>query len=162
MVNSVRITPNGLTSLVSEEQECRDKGDRIYDCRALQVPEFWEHDKKFRLTMSFPDLSEDKDKFNPIATAVLSRLRSPSGWSTDLICGTAFLYNDTEDDIVDFNLEEFNYIWGKMNADDRARKWKRTENLVDSGCQPTQAPATTTAKAKAKSKSKGRATKARA
>ncbi len=110
MVKSVKITPDGKVVEVSEEEEDELKSSRNWDGRSLLVPEHWKRDRKFRLTLTFPDMYEDIDLFNPLATRLLYDLRHPTVKSKDVICGTAFLSNETFQQLIDFTKEDFEYI----------------------------------------------------
>ena len=110
MVNSVKISPNCKVVEVSEEEEDELKSSRNWDGRSLLVPEHWKNDRKFHLTLTFPDMYEDTDTFNPLATRLLYELRHPTVQSNDVICGTAFLSNETLHKLIDFTKEDFEYI----------------------------------------------------
>ena len=77
MTKSVKITPDGKILEVTEEEDNMSKRERVWDGRSLLVPEHWSSDRKFRLTLTFPDLYEDSDAFNPLATMLLYNLRHP-------------------------------------------------------------------------------------
>ena len=110
MVKSVKIIPDCKVVEVSEEEEDELKSSRCWDGRGLLVPEHWKRDRKFRLTLTFPDMYEDTDLFNPLATSLFYHLRHPTGKSKDVICGTAFLSNETLQQLIDFTKEGFEYI----------------------------------------------------
>ena len=110
MVTSIKITPDGKVVEVSEEEEDELKSSRNWDGRSLLVPQHWNRDRKFRFTISFPDMYEDTDVFNPLATRLLYDLRHPTVKTKDVICGTAFLSNETLQKLIDFTTEDFKYI----------------------------------------------------
>ena len=110
MVKSIKITPDGKVVEVSEEEEDELKSSRVWDGRSLLIPQHWNRDRKFRLTLSFPDMYEDTDVFNPLATRLLYDLRPPTVKTKDVICGTAFLSNETVQKLIDFTKEDFRYI----------------------------------------------------
>ena len=110
MVKSIKITPDGKVVEVSEEEEDELKSSRVWDGRSLLVPQHWNRDRKFRLTLSFPDMYEDTDVFNPLATRLLYDLRHPTVKTKDVICGTAFLSNETLQKLIDFTTEDFKYM----------------------------------------------------
>ena len=110
MVKSIKITPDGKVVEVSEEEEDELKSSRVWDGRSLLVPQHWNRDRKFRLTLTFPDMYEDTDVFNPLAIRLLYDLRHPTVKTKDVICGTAFLSNETLQKLIDFTTEDFKYI----------------------------------------------------
>ena len=110
MVKSVKVIPDGNVVAVSEEEEDELKSSRNWDGRSLLVPEHWKNDRKFRLTFTFPDMYEDTDTFNPLATRLLYDLRHPKFKLKDVICGAAFLSNETFQKQIDFTKEDFEYI----------------------------------------------------
>ena len=110
MTKSVKITPDGKILEVSEEEENSSKKGRVWDGSSLLAPEHWSNDRKFRLTLAFPDLFEDSDTFNPLATLLLYNLRHPKFKTVDVICGTAYLSNETLTEIVDFTIDDLKYI----------------------------------------------------
>jgi len=110
MPKSVKITPDGKVAEVTAEEEERLKEGRVWDGRSLLVPEHWNNDRRFRLTLTFPDIYEDSDAYNPLATMLLYNLRHPKFKSVDVICGTAFLSNETLTKIIDFTMEDLKYI----------------------------------------------------
>ena len=63
----IKITPDDHVSEVSQQQEIDETTHTTYSGYALQKPEHWEH-KKFRLTMTMPDLFADDDQPNILAT----------------------------------------------------------------------------------------------
>ena len=77
MTKSVKITPDGKILEVTEEEENSSKKGRVWDGKSLLVPEHWSNNRKFRLTLTFPDLYEDSDTFNPLATMLLYNFRYP-------------------------------------------------------------------------------------
>ena len=110
MVKSIKITPDGKVVEVSEEEEDELKSSRNWDGRSLLVPEQWKNERKFRLTLTFPDMYEDTDVLNPLATRLLYDPRHPTVKTKDVICGTAFLSNETLQKLIDFTTEDFKYI----------------------------------------------------
>ena len=112
MVKSVRITPDGEIAEVSEEQEREEKQGRNWDGSAMLVPEVWKH-KKFRLTLTFPDMFHETDQLNPLATMLFRRLRNPRGIPEDVLCGTVYISNEKRDKLLDFTLEHLKYIMQK-------------------------------------------------
>jgi hypothetical protein len=113
MPTSIKITADSKITEVSEEQEDEEKTGRLYDGRGLGVPQRWKF-KKYTLTMTFPDRFEETDKFDPMATLIYRYLRNPEGITDDYICGTAYLSNETSDDIIDFTKQDFKYILDKV------------------------------------------------
>ena len=77
MTKGAKITPDGKILEVTEEEEDRSKRGRVWDGRSLLAPEHWSNGRKFRLTLIFPDVYEDGDALNPLATMLLYTLRHP-------------------------------------------------------------------------------------
>ena len=113
MPTSVKITTDSKIVEVSEEQENQEIAGRQYDYRVLYTTQHWKF-KKYTLTLTFPDRCEETDKFNPMATLIYRHLRHPNVIPDDYICGTAYISNETEDDLIDFTKDDFNYRLGNM------------------------------------------------
>ena len=62
------------------------------------------------LSLRFPDLYEDGDASNPLATMLLYSLRHPKLKTVDAICGTAYLSNERLTEIIDFTIDDLKYI----------------------------------------------------
>ena len=107
------ITPDCKIEEVSEEQETEKKSKRLWDGCSLQVPEYWEH-KKFRLTMTFPDIFTEHDPLNPLATYIFRNLKHPRGIPDDALCGTVFISNENGDEFLDFTMEDLKYIMKRI------------------------------------------------
>ena len=65
MVKSAKITPDAKVVEVSGEEEDELKSSRNWDGRSLLVAQHWNRDRRFRLTLTFPDMYEDTDVLNP-------------------------------------------------------------------------------------------------
>ena len=52
----IKITPDGHITEVSQQQEDEENMDRMYSGYALSALEHWDHERKFRLTMTMVDL----------------------------------------------------------------------------------------------------------
>lgn len=117
MVKSVMITPDSKISEVSEEEEDAFKEGRNWDGRSLLVPEHWNYDQKFRLTLTFPDMYGDGDAYNPLATMLLHNLRHPMhpklGGNGEVMCGTVFVSNENANHLLDFTKPDFKYVLDK-------------------------------------------------
>jgi hypothetical protein len=96
-----------------EEQDDEEKPGRLYGGCALYVPQQWKF-KKYILTMTFPDIFEATDKLNPMATLIYQYLKNPRGITDEYICGTAYISNETMDDIIDFTKKDFKYILDRV------------------------------------------------
>ncbi len=110
MVKIVKTTPNCKVVEVSEEEEDELKSSRNWDGRSLLVPQHWNRDRKFRLTLTFPDMYGDTDVFNPLVPMLLYDLRHPTVKTKDVIFGTAFLSNETFEKRIGFTKEDLDYI----------------------------------------------------
>ena len=73
--------------------------------------------------MAMIDRLSDFDPINILATILFRKLRSSIYTPSDIIQGDVYISNETEHEIVDFTLEDFNYIlrklsgWGYVFAD---------------------------------------------
>ena len=56
MPTSIKITPDGKITEVSEEEENEERNKQSYGYRVLHVPLHWKF-KKYNITMRFPDTS---------------------------------------------------------------------------------------------------------
>ena len=73
-------------------------------------PERWEHNR-YKLTMTMKDLFEPDDDINIVATVMFRRMRtSHCTPSNDIICGTVYLVNENEHDIIYFTMEDYVYV----------------------------------------------------
>ena len=88
---SIKITTDCKIIEVSEEQENEGQKEPLYDCCPLHVPQHWKFNT-YILTMTFPDIFEDSDKFNPIATLIYRYLKNHTIIIDDIICGTVYVY----------------------------------------------------------------------
>ena len=113
MVKSVRITPDGKVEEVSGKQEKKEQEGRLWDGSSLHVPEHWEF-RKFRLTMTYPDIFGEADDLNPLATLLFRKLKHPRGTPDDVICGAVYLSNETSDKLIDFTMKDLHYIMSKI------------------------------------------------
>ena len=64
--------------------------------------------------MTMVDQFSDFDPITILATALFRKLRSPMYTPTDIILGDVYTSNETEHEVVDFTLEDFNYILRKL------------------------------------------------
>ena len=79
----------------------------MYSGSALLLPERWEHDR-YKLTMTMLDIFTPNDDVNIVATVLFRRLRSSHGTPcNDIICGTAYLSNENEHDIIYFTMDDY-------------------------------------------------------
>ncbi len=103
------ITADGKYQEVSEEEKAAICSARVYSGTALAVPERWPHNK-FRLTMIMLDHFEPDDKPNPMATVLFRKLKAMHYTPDDVIPGIVFIGNETDDELVDFSIEDFQYV----------------------------------------------------
>ena len=60
--------------------------------------------------MTMLDLFTPNDDFNIVATVLFRRLRSSHCTPCNDICGTVYLVNESEHDIIDFTMEVYMYV----------------------------------------------------
>ena len=113
MVKSIMITPDGKYHEVSQEEETAAMRGRRYIGYGLQVPKTWEH-KKLRLTVTMLDQFTPEDPPNSWATVLFRKLYSNGGGVDDEIPGLVFISNETDNEVIDFTMEDFVYIWTRV------------------------------------------------
>ena len=101
MPTSIRITPDGKITEVSEEEENEETNERSYGYSVLHVPLHWKF-KKYTLTMLFPENFEQTDKLNSTATLIYRNLKAHSGTQGNYIYGTVVISNGTINRIINF------------------------------------------------------------
>ena len=106
----IKITPDGHIVEVSRQQEEEETIDRMYSGYALSRPEHWDHERKFRLTMTMVDLFQEGDDLNIVVTALARRLRCKDHETDDAILGTVYIANETVDKISNFTMDDYIYI----------------------------------------------------
>ncbi len=57
---------------------------------------------QIRLTLTFPDMFEEADAYNPLAAMLQEQLRHPKIKSNDVFCGAACLSKEAFESVVDF------------------------------------------------------------
>ena len=110
----IKISVFGEVVEIDEEQEQEETKGRTQSGYCLSVPEHWDHDRKFRLAITMLDRFEPGDDLNMRATVVFNRLRTrtPVKWTP--IYGDVYIGNETDEDIIDFTMDDFNYIIDHM------------------------------------------------
>ena len=103
------ITADGECHEVSEEEKAAICSARVYSGAALAVPERWPHNK-LRLTIIMLDQFESDDKPNPMATVLFKKLKAMRYTPDDVIPGVVFIGNKTDEELVDFTVEDFQYV----------------------------------------------------
>ena len=103
----IKITPDGHITDVSQQQEDDETMGRMYSDYSLSRPEYWDHERKFRLTMTMVDLFQEDDYLNISATALARRLRYKDHETDDVILGTVYIANETVDKIIDFTMDDY-------------------------------------------------------
>ena len=115
MVKAIKIKIDGSVEEVVDGREDPEYQDmrmrRSIDTWCLSIPEHWEH-KKFKLSMSCYGFFEPDDPLNKLATILWLKIRN-SGLQP--IVGTVYLFNEDDDDMIDFTMEDFKYIMDKLN-----------------------------------------------
>jgi len=110
MPTSIKITPDGKITEVSENEENEETNKRLYGYSVLQVPMHWRL-KKYTLTMLFPDRVEQTDKLNSMATLIYRNLKAPSGTEGNFIYGTVLISNETIDRTINFTKKQISNIF---------------------------------------------------
>ena len=63
------------------------------------------------------DSFEDDDIYNPLATMLFRKLKSPYGPNDEIVCGFMFICNeDDRDSELDFTTEDYEYILSKLEV----------------------------------------------
>ena len=56
------------------------------------------------------DQFESDDKPNPMATVLFRKLKALRDTPEDVILGVVFIGNETDEELVDFSIEDFQYV----------------------------------------------------
>jgi len=110
----VKISALGEVAQITAEQQREETRYRTQCAWFLSKPTDWENKRTFRLSMTMIDRFSDFDPINILATILFRKLRSALYTPTDIIQGDVYISNETEHEIVDFTLEDFNYILRKL------------------------------------------------
>ena len=108
----IRISVSGEVSEIDYDFQMVET--RTHSAYSLPWPEDWEHDRKFRLTITMLDRFEPRDDLNIQATLLFNRLRTSTSLAETIICGDVYIGNETDEDIIDFTMDDFNYILDHM------------------------------------------------
>ena len=109
-VRTVTVTTDGISWEVSWEQADNDQSSRVYNGLALDTPEHWEQ-IHYVLTMTMLDRFEPTDRPNNMATLIYRNMRSGAYMPDDAIYGTVYISNETANEIVDFTMHDFMYMY---------------------------------------------------
>ena len=104
----IKISVLGDASEIDNEQQRHETKGRTQSCYWLNVPEYWKHDRKFKLCMIMLDIFEPGDDLNMKATVVFNRLRTTVKWTP--IHGDVYIANETDEEIIDFTKDDFKYV----------------------------------------------------
>ena len=85
-------------------------GDATYSGTSLIVPEYWQYNNKYKLSMMMKDLFTDNDDINKLATILYNKLKFKDNEDNDIIFGTIFLCNESNDNMIDFKYKDFTYV----------------------------------------------------
>ena len=99
---------------ITREQLREETRYRTQCAWLLARPSVWDHERKFMLSMIMVDQFSEFDPLNIQTTLIWRKLRSSLYTPTDIIQGDVYLSNETEDAIVDFSMEDFQYILRKL------------------------------------------------
>ena len=110
----IRISVSGEVSEIDYDMQTEETRNRTQSAYSLPWPEDWEHDRKFRLTITMLDRFEPGDDLNIQATILFNRLRTSTCLAETIICGDVYIGNETDEDIIDFTTDDFNYILDHM------------------------------------------------
>ena len=108
MVIMVKLTPDGRAW-----SKLTTRGARVYNGMALGTPEHWERNH-YTLTMTMLDTFEAADKPNKMATNVNRNMRSGAYMPDVTIYGTVYITNETANEIVDFAMHDFMYMYNQI------------------------------------------------
>ena len=106
---SIKITPDGHITEVSQRQEDEETAYRAHCCWSLLVPEQWAQ-KNFKLATTMLDTFNEDDDLNILAKTLFRKLRSPHHELDDAICGAVYIANETVDEIIDSAMDDYIYI----------------------------------------------------
>ena len=106
----IKISVLGDVSEIDGEQQRHETKGRTQSAHSLPFPEYWEHDRKFRLSITMLDRFEPGDDLNKQATILFNRLRTSRCLADTIIRGDVYISNETDEDIIDFTQDDFNYV----------------------------------------------------
>ena len=113
-MKAIKISPSNEITVLDNWKTDQDYANNITSGCSLCLPEFWEH-RKYKLSVFMLDTFEPKDAFNPIATKLFQKLKSPSGPDDQNIFGFMIICNEDEEQEIDFTLEDYHYILSKLD-----------------------------------------------
>jgi len=110
----IKISVLGDVSEIDNEQQRHETKGRTQSCYWLNVPEYWKHDRKFKLCMIMLDIFKPGDDLNIQATILFNRLRTSTSLADTLIYGDVYIATETDEEIIDFTKEDFKYVLRHM------------------------------------------------
>ena len=110
----IKISVLGDVSEIDDEQQRHETKGRTQSAYSLPFPEYWEHDRKFRLSITMLDRFEPGDDLNIQATILFNRLRTSTSLADTLIYGDVYISNETVEEIIDFTKRDFKYVLRHM------------------------------------------------
>ena len=109
-MKAVKIT-TGNQIMEIETDTDKDFNTIEHDGGCLLVPEFWKY-KNFKLAIFVECYSTE---YNLWGSVVYKRLKNRNYDMDDGIHGNMYIMNEDDKDIVDFTIEDMNYIFKKMS-----------------------------------------------
>ena len=114
MPKAIKITPDCKVIMVDDWRSDPDYTDNCIAGYSLSLPHFWKH-KIFYLSAFRLDSFDDDDIYNPLATMLFRKLKSPYGPNDEIVCGVIFICNEVDrDKELDFTTEGYEYILSKL------------------------------------------------
>jgi hypothetical protein len=114
MVYIVKIEPNGNKSQINLEEYYNKT--RVYNGIGLLAPERLFPDdikNKYKLSMYYPDIFNDTDEYNHIATLLFNYGHKITICDADIF-GTVYVMNEDDNKQIDFTIKKFEFVFNKL------------------------------------------------
>ena len=132
----MKITPDCKAIMIDDWRSEPDYADKYITGYSLSLPQFWKY-KIFYLSAFILDSFDDDDIYNPLATMLFRKLKSPYGPNDEIDCGFMFICNEDEKDSeLDFKTQDYEYILAKLQLFKYKERcdiieWDRLSRAID-------------------------------
>ena len=113
MSKAIKITPDCKVTMIDNWRNDPDYTNKCMAGYSLCLPQFWKHNF-FYLSVFMLDTFEDHDIYNPLATMLFRKLKSPYGQTDEIVCGVMFICNEDNEKELDFTIDDYEYILSKL------------------------------------------------
>ena len=108
-MKAIKITPYNIKQINNINDDIEYTGN-ILNGLLLDLPLKWKFNK-YILTMFTKDIYTSDDIYNPLATYLYSKLKCNF---SDNIFGSVFICAEDNDSIIDFTINDLNYLIAKI------------------------------------------------